>query len=84
MGCRKKRYCLECKSEVAKVVVPESKTRLVDHARNWGCKGDPEIVSLPLKKMRYDPRNRCYFHLKKFLAKKALRSEMNRRERERR
>jgi hypothetical protein len=64
--------------------VPDSSTRHVDHARNWGCKGDPEIVSLPLKKMRYDPRNRCYFHLKKFLAKKALRSEMNRRERERR
>lgn len=83
MGCKKKRYCLECHSEVAKVVVSDSKTRLVYHARNWGAK-NVEYVAAPRKKVRYDPRNRCYYHLKKFLARKKVKARLARAEQERR
>ena len=84
MGCRKKRYCLECKSEVTKIVASDSDTRLVTHVRNWGAKGERDYVELPLRKMRYDPRNRCYYHLKKFLARKETLALIKRTESERR
>lgn len=84
MGCRKKRYCLECHSEVVKIVASDSDTRLVTHVRNWGAKGELEYVDLPRRKMRYDPRNRCYYHLKKFLARKKTKALIARTEQERR
>jgi hypothetical protein len=83
MGCQNKRYCIECKSEVAKVVVHDSSTCQVEHVRNWGA-NNHVVVDLPLKKVRYDPRNRCYYHLKKFLARKETKALIKRRELERR
>ncbi len=83
MGCQKIRYCIQCKSEVAKVVADDSNTCRVPHIRNYGANNEV-TVTLPLKKMRYDPRNRCYYHLKKFLERKKTKALLARVERERR
>jgi len=83
MGCKNFRKCIECNSEVARIVVEDSRTARVTHIRNWGSE-NTEHATLAVKKHRYDPRNRCYYHLKKFLARKAVKAAIRKSDRERR
>jgi hypothetical protein len=67
--------CIECNSEVVKLAVKDSKVTRLPYIRNWGTENpdNHQITILPMNKVRYDPRNRCLYHLKKFLRQQALR-----------
>jgi hypothetical protein len=64
--------CLLCNSEVVKTVVLESKAVNRAFVKRIASDGIPVYTILPVQRKRYDPRGRCYYHLKKFLREQNL------------